>query len=96
MSHRPWTERIRDVDSFANYAKTLRVVTLDFIVVGEAANHVPAGVTSDKQKRIAGSLNAVDRKLRVEQSRWLGLDALFKSLLHHLMTRKVRLHDEPL
>lgn len=60
MSHRPWTERIRDIldaiaeielftrevnfESFAKDAKTVRAVTLNFIVIGEAANHIPAEI----------------------------------------------------
>ncbi len=45
------------------------------------------------QDEIAGQLSAVDAKLAAEESRRAALAALFQSLLHHLMTGKVRLPD---
>jgi uncharacterized protein with HEPN domain len=60
MSPRAWRERIRDIldavaeitaftqgiayDAFRNDAKTVRAVELDFIIIGEAANHIPEDV----------------------------------------------------
>ena len=57
MSPRAWTERIRDIldaiaeiqmftqdmdfEGFQQDVKTLKAVTLDFIVIGEATNHIP-------------------------------------------------------
>ena len=35
-------------------------------------------------------LSAVDRKIEAEEQRKVALDALFKTLLYHLMTGKVR------
>lgn len=64
MSPRTWIERIRDIldaigeiqtftygmvfATFQDDAKTIKAVELDFIVIGEAANHVPDKV----QRRI--------------------------------------------
>jgi type I restriction enzyme, S subunit len=44
-----------------------------------------------EQREIAAQLLAVDAKIAAEESRRAALDALFKSLLHNLMTGKVRL-----
>ena len=60
MSPREWVERIRDIldaiseiqaftmgmnyDAFKADAKTIRAVELDFIVIGEAANQLPADI----------------------------------------------------
>jgi type I restriction enzyme S subunit len=43
-----------------------------------------------EQRAIAGTLRTVDRKIEAEESRKRALEALFKTLLHHLMTGKVR------
>jgi len=42
------------------------------------------------QRQISSSLSTVDRGFSVEQDRKQALEALFQSLLHHLMTGKVR------
>jgi len=47
----------------------------------------------EEQRQIAAQLAAVDAKLATEERRRRALDALFKSLLHHLMTGKVRVKD---
>lgn len=44
-----------------------------------------------EQQEIARILQAVDEKIRVEEARKEALEALFKSLLHNLMTAKIRL-----
>jgi uncharacterized protein with HEPN domain len=60
MSPREWTERIRDIldaiqeiqgfvqgmdyETFQQDLRTLRAVELNFIVIGEAANHIPEDV----------------------------------------------------
>lgn len=49
--------------------------------------------TLAEQQAVASTLQAVDRKIEVEESRRLSLDALFQSLLHNLMTGKVRVGD---
>lgn len=49
-----------------------------------------------EQEEIARLLRAVDRKIQAEEGRQQALDALFKTLLHHLMTGKVRVKDLPL
>ena len=46
-----------------------------------------------EQEAIAAILNAVDAKYEAEARRSAALDALFNSLLHHLMTGKVRVGD---
>ena len=44
-----------------------------------------------EQHEIARILQTVDRKIEAEEAREEALDALFRSLLHHLMTAKIRL-----
>jgi len=44
----------------------------------------------DEQHKIARILRAVDRKIEAEENCKAALEALFKTLLHHLMTGKVR------
>lgn len=44
-----------------------------------------------EQRAIARILQTVDRKIEAEEARQQALDDLFRSLLHHLMTAKVRL-----
>jgi type I restriction enzyme S subunit len=43
-----------------------------------------------EQRAIAEILRGVDRKIEAEENRKAALDALFKTLLHHLMTGRVR------
>jgi len=43
-----------------------------------------------EQRAIAQTLKGVDTKIRTEQDRKSALEALFQSLLHHLMTGQVR------
>lgn len=43
-----------------------------------------------EQQAIARILQAVDRKIAAEEARQQALEALFKTLLHHLMTGQVR------
>lgn len=45
----------------------------------------------EEQQEIARILQAVDEKIRAEEERKEALERLFRSLLHHLMTAKVRL-----
>ena len=45
----------------------------------------------DEQRVIAETLRAVDRRIEAEESHKQALDALFRSLLHNLMTAKIRL-----
>jgi type I restriction enzyme S subunit len=46
-----------------------------------------------EQREIAAQLSALDAKLAAEESRRAALAALFQSLLHHLMTGRVRLPE---
>jgi len=45
----------------------------------------------DEQRQIARILQTVDRKIETEEARKEALNDLFRSLLHHLMTAKIRL-----
>lgn len=47
----------------------------------------------EEQDHIVEKLKAVEVKLSAEELRKLSLDTLFKTLLHYLMTGKVRVHD---
>ncbi len=47
----------------------------------------------DEQRQIASALRAVDQKLNAEEARGQALSSLFSSLLHNLMTGKLRVHD---
>ena len=46
-----------------------------------------------EQQAIADILRAVDRRIEAEENRKRALEELFNSLLHHLMTGKVRVKD---
>jgi len=48
----------------------------------------------DEQREIARILQTVDRKIEAEENRKRALDDLFKTLLHHLMTAKIRVPRE--
>lgn len=48
----------------------------------------------DEQREIARILQTVDKKIRVEEQRKEALESLFKSLLHNLMTARIRLPEE--
>ncbi|BCP66523.1 hypothetical protein TthHB5018_14570 [Thermus thermophilus] len=48
----------------------------------------------DEQREIARMLQVVDEKIRAEEARKAALEALFKTLLHDLMTAKRRLPAE--
>jgi type I restriction enzyme S subunit len=49
--------------------------------------------TFDEQLSIVSELERIEVKSRAEESRLAALDALFQSLLHHLMTGKVRVNQ---
>jgi len=49
-----------------------------------------------EQREIARMLQAVDAKIAAEQARRAALEELFKSLLHELMSGRIRLSDFPL
>ena len=71
MSPRSWTERVEDIleaiaeiqaftqsmdfEQFQNDSKTIKAVALDFIVIGEAASHIPDEII-DTHSEIAWSL----------------------------------------
>ncbi len=47
----------------------------------------------DEQKKIALILSAVDEKIQAEEDKKKALEELFKSMLHYLMTAKIRVMD---
>lgn len=49
--------------------------------------------TLDEQWEIVNVLQAIDEKIAAEEKRKQTLEALFKTLLHNLMTAKIRVHD---
>jgi type I restriction enzyme S subunit len=70
--------------------------------VGLAQQHLNVGAVRrtliplpplPEQREIAAQLSAVDAKLAAEEARRAALAALFQSLLHHLLTGKVRLPE---
>ncbi len=52
--------------------------------------HIPS---LQEQKLIAYCLSMVDKKIQVEKEKKTQLQSLFNSMLHHLMTGKVRVND---
>ena len=67
--------------------------------VGLAQQHLNVGAVKNTlipvpplaaQRKIAAHLSAVDAKLAAEEARRQSIDRLFQSLLHNLMTGKVR------
>jgi type I restriction enzyme S subunit len=46
-----------------------------------------------EQKQIAESLNAVAQKLQTHNRKHAAVSALFRTLLHELMTARLRVHD---
>jgi len=56
----------------------------------QGKNEERRGVPYSEQHEIARILQAVDEKICAEEGRRAALEALFKTLLHHLMTGKVR------
>jgi len=49
--------------------------------------------SAGEQQEIARILKVVDKKLQAEEARKQGLEELFKTLLHNLMTGKIRVKD---
>ena len=49
--------------------------------------------TKDEQDTIVESLNAVDNKAALHHRKHAALTAIFRTLLHQLMTAQIRVHD---
>ena len=47
----------------------------------------------DEQRDIANVISTIDRKLTLHQGKHTALTALFRTLLHQLMTAQIRVHD---
>jgi len=61
---------------------------------GKILSGVPVLLPSiDEQRQIGQSLIALDNKMQAEERKRKSLEALFQSLLHHLMTGKLRVKD---
>jgi type I restriction enzyme S subunit len=67
-----------------------------FISIGKA-KEVPIPLPPlSEQRKIARMLQAVDAKIAAEERRHAALEELFKTLLHALMSGRIRLSDFPL
>jgi len=62
--------------------------------VKQLASHLIPLPPLSEQKEIARILQTVDRKIEAEEARKEALDDLFRSLLHYLMTAKMRVSKE--
>ncbi len=71
------------------HAKT----TLPSLQRSDLENHLLPFPPLPEQQTIANILRTVDRRIEAEENRKRALEALFKTLLHHLMTGKVRVKD---
>ena len=76
---------------FKPYVGGVSVPTLNRNLVHPAKTALPP---LPEQREIARILMTVDRKIETEENRKRALEGLFKSLLHHLMTAKVRMPKE--
>jgi len=54
---------------------------------------MPLPETINEQREIAAAISCVDKKLTYHQRKHATLTALFRTLLHQLMTAKIRVHD---
>lgn len=75
---------------FAKYAAGVSVPTLNRNLVHPLTIAVPELI---EQRKIADALSEVDRKILIEESKLQAFGALFKSLLHYMMTGKVRVNN---
>ncbi len=75
---------------FHKYATGVSVPTLNRNFVHSAIVPVPS---TQEQREIARMLSSVDKKIEAEENRKPSLQALFKTMLHQLMTGKVRVRD---
>ncbi len=67
--------------------------TMKYIGVGKIARlSIPVPPFSE-QREIAHILRTINEKIAAEENRKQTLDVLFKTLLHNLMTGRVRVHD---
>ena len=75
---------------FGRYVSGVSVPTLNRNLVHPVQLGVPP---VPEQERIANLLASVGYKIRIEEDRKTALETLFKTLLHHLMTGKVRVKE---
>jgi len=80
LSHKPLS---------GEHAKT----TLPSLQRQDLENYLVPLPPLSEQQEIARILNVVDEKIRAEEMRKQALEQLFKSLLHNLMTAKIRLPE---
>ena len=74
---------------FKKYAAGVSVPTLNRNSIHSALLPLPPLPT---QKKIASILSTVDKKIEAEENKKKAIDELFKSLLHNLMTGKIRVN----
>jgi len=63
-----------------------------FIAIGKAKMVAIPLPPLETQQKIASILSAVDEKIQAEENKKKALEDLFKTLLHDLMTAKIRVH----
>ena len=87
VAHEPFVQRVAEHQRGSSYP-----AVTDQDVLREVIPLPPL----DEQREIARILQAVDAKIAAEQARRSALEELFKSLLHELMSGRIRLSDFPL
>lgn len=75
---------------FRKYSTGVSVPTLNRNFVHSALVPVPP---TQEQQQIAYMLTSVDKKIEAEEGRKAALQSLFRTMLHNLMTGKVRVKD---
>lgn len=93
-------ERIIDSHYLANYissngmpqvierGKKMTVTNLHLVEINELQIPLPA---LDEQRAVSEAIHSIDAKIAAEEDRKTALAALFKSMLHQLMTGQIRL-----
>ena len=76
---------------FSTYAAGVSVPTLNRNVIHPILVGLPP---LPEQREIARVLSVVDRKIEAEEGRKRALEELFRSMLHHLMTGKLRVRPD--
>jgi type I restriction enzyme, S subunit len=70
-----------------------RAVAQSSVNQGDVKSVVLPLPPDSEQRDIVAILDAVEEKIRVEKARGCALSVVFTSLLHYLMTGKIRVHD---
>lgn len=84
------------------YELTRKLETLRGQSLGSTTKYITAGIITNleivlpslpEQQQIASILSTVDEKIESEENKKNALDELFKSMLHNLMTAKIRVEE---